>query len=276
MGTWSRAAKGVASALVVLALGFVVALAANSVPGRGVEDPILDVAWRPSFDLTTILAWLVVIAFVTGAVILILSAKQRGPRSERRRRHGLAVLVLGILVFAIVARLMRSISGTLVPETSEVIGEVVEQPFAQDSGNAIWLLSLLVAAVVAIALTRVGLAIRSGAPPIEDAPPPETPALVAGDHVSAVDHGDDPRGRVFRAYAHFEQALDEVGVIRAPAETAAHHVARAKATFDLGTRDVAVLSSRHAQARFGDHEPTLDEAMEAESASDRLRDKVRR
>jgi len=266
-----RTATGAFSALAVLALGFVVALAANSVPGRGADEPILDIAWQPGTEVITILTWLVVIAAVIGALIMFLSPR-KGASSRIRKPGRLAVLVLGIMIFALVARFMRSIADTLVPATSEVVSDVVEQPISHSAGNGAWLLSLMVAAVVAIALTKVGLAIRSGAPPMEEATPPEALAPTAvGQILTTPTYGDDPRGRIFGAYGVFERRLEEVGVPRAPSETAAHHAGRAKSTLGLNAPDVGVLSSRHADARFGPSEPTLEEAMDAESASARLR-----
>ena len=121
-------------ALVVLALGFVVSIAANSVPGRGAEEPILDVAWHPGIDVTTVLTWLVLMAAVTGAIIMALSARELRPPREQKRR-GIMVLVLGIIVFALIARYLRSIADTLLPESSEVIGEVGEGPIAESTGT---------------------------------------------------------------------------------------------------------------------------------------------
>jgi multisubunit Na+/H+ antiporter MnhB subunit len=263
----------VLSALAVLVLGFVVALAANSVPGRAGDEPILDLAWQPGVELESILTWLIVIAAVIGALIMVFAAKQGSPTQERKRNR-LVVLVVGVLVFAAIARFVRSIADTLVPETSEVVGDVVETPIEQVAGNGMWMLSLLVAAVVAIALAKVGLSIRSGAPPVAEASPVDVVAPVAIGSISSMSYGDDPRGRVFSAYADFEMALDAVGVPRSPSETAARHVGRATAALDLDALDVGVLSGRHSAARFGPLEPTIDEATEAESASVRLRGEI--
>ncbi|HEY6628452.1 MAG TPA: DUF4129 domain-containing protein [Acidimicrobiia bacterium] len=265
-----RTASGVLSALAVLALGFVVALAANSVPGSAGDEPILDLAWQPGVEVESILTWLIVIAAVIGALIMVFAAKQGSP-SQERKRNRLVVLVVGVLVFALIARFVRSIAGTLAPETSEVVGDVVETPIGQVTGNGMWMLSLLVAAVVAIALAKVGLSIRSGAPPVVGASPVEAVAPVAVGSLPSTSYGDDPRGRVFTAYADFEMALDEVGVPRSPSETAMRHVGRATSALDLDAQVVAVLSGHHSDARFGPLEPTIDEAAEAESASERLR-----
>jgi len=265
------------SALVVLGLGFVVSIAANSVPGRGAEEPILDVAWRPAVDVTTVLTWLILIAAVTGAVMMAVSAK--GARSPREyKRHGVVVLILGVIVFALIARYMRSIADTFLPNASEVIGEVGEEPIADTGGNGAWLLSLLVATVIAVALTRVGLAIRSGAPPIlhqakNEGPPPNVdPALAAPLPV----RGSDPRGRILGAYGDFEQSVGEAGLPRGPAETASRHAGRVRAALGLFGEDLRVLSARHADARFGPDEPSADAAEEAESAATRLRKEIRR
>jgi len=258
-------------ALVVLALGFVVSIAANSVPGRGAEEPILDVAWRPGIDVTTVLTWLVLMAAVTGAIIMALSAREPRPPREQKRR-GIMVLVLGIIVFALIARYLRSIADTLLPESSEVIGEIGEGPIAESTGNGAWLLSLLVAAVIAAALTRVGLAMRSGAAPFMDLVGDDDPIPVAVvPAVSSHERGIDPRGRIIDAYGDFEQSVGEAGVPREHSETAARHAGRAGTALGLGGADLSLLSSRHADARFGPGEPSVQDATEAESASARLR-----
>jgi hypothetical protein len=262
-----------ASALAVLGLGLVVAIAANSVPGRGAEEPFLDVAWRPAIDATTLLTWLVLIAAVIGAVIMALSAREPRPPREQKRR-GITVLILGVIVFALIARYMRSIAETLLPETSDVISEVDGQPIADISGNDAWLLSLLVAAVIAIALTRVGLAIRSGAPPVLQQTEHDdlfTNVVVAPAASAPPKRGSDPRERILGAYGDFEQSIGEAGVPREPAETAARHARRARAALGLPDDDLMMLSGHHADARFGLESPSVDDADEAEWAATRLR-----
>jgi len=266
------------SALAVLALGFMVSIAANSVPGRGPEEPLLDVGWRPGIDLTTVLTWLLLIAAVMGAVILALSFKEPRPPREGKR-PGIMVLVLGVLVFALIARYVRSIADTLLPETSEVIGEVDEGPIADSGGLGAWVWSLLVAAVIAVALTRVGLAIRAGAPPegIFQSDHEDLPSdVVSVSSQPTPDRGSDPRNRILSAYGDFEQIVAEAGLPREPSETAARHAGRAKAVLDLTGEDLIALSAHHADARFGAEEPSADAANEAESAATRLRRRMGR
>jgi len=261
-----------ASALGVLVLGFVVAIAASPVPGRGAEEPFLDVAWRPAIDVTTVLTWLVLIAAVMGVVIFTLSVKQAGAPREQKRRGVLLVVILGVIVFALIARYMRSMADTLLPAVPDVVTEAGEEPIADTSGNSAWLLSLLVATVIAVALARVGLAIRSGAPPVlrqeeaadpsptEGAPPPLPP-----------ERGSDPKSRVLGAYDDFEQCVGEAGLPREPAETAARHAGRARSALKLADEDLSVLSAHYADARFGPAEPSVEDADEAELAATRLR-----
>ncbi|MEX1126307.1 MAG: DUF4129 domain-containing protein [Acidimicrobiia bacterium] len=261
-------------ALAVLMLGFLVSIAAHSVPGRGAEEPMLDVVWRPGVDVTSVLTWLILIAAVIGAIIMAFSAREAPPPREHKRR-GIMVLVLGVIVFALIARYMRSIAETLLPETAEVLGEVGEQPIAESTGNGAWLLSLLVAAVIAAALTRVGLAIRTGAPPIQDLTDGDDPLSDSVVPVASPPvRGVDPRGRIFGAYGDFEQSVEGAGVPRAPSETAARHAGRARTALGLGGGDLSLLSGHHADARFGPDEPSVEDAMEAESASARLRDDI--
>jgi hypothetical protein len=264
------------SALGVLALGFVVAMAANSVPGRGAEEPFLDGAWRPAIDVTTVMTWLVLIAAVMGVVIFALSVKETRPPRDQERRGVVLVLILGVIVFALVARYMRSIADTFLPAAPDVISEAGEEPIADTDGNGAWLLSLLVATVIAVALARVGLAIRSGAPPVlgqkDDLP---SPVAVVAPAPLPPKLGSDPRSRILGAYDDFEQRVGEAGLPREPAETAARHAGRAKAALGLAAEDLSVLLARFADARFGPAEPSVDDADEAESAATRLRQRIR-
>lgn len=264
------------SALGILTLGLLVSVAANSVPGRGAEEPLLDAAWRPDVDVTAVATWLVLIAAVMGAIIMALSVRETRPPREHKRR-GVMVLLLGVLVFAVIARYMGSVAGTLLPETSEVVGQVGEQPIAESSRNSAWLLSLLVAGIIAVALTRVGLSIRSAAPPFQDLaetvdPSPLGPALSVAPPQLA---DSSPRGRILGAYRDFEQKIGEAGVLRGEAETAARHAGRARAALGLDQEDLSLLSGRHADARFGPDEPSVEAAREAELASSRLRKGIR-
>jgi len=263
------------SALGVLALGFVVSMAAHSVPGRGAEEPLLDVTWHPGIAGTTVLTWLILVAAVMGAIIMALSAREpRPPRAHQRR--GIVVLVLGLVVFALVARYMGSISDSLLPETSEVLELVGEEPVARSNGSGAWLLSLLVGAVIAAAIIKVGLGLRSGATPFRDSEgggDDPTPIAVSP-ALSPRIRGVDPRGRILDAYWDFEQSVAGAGVPREPSETAARHARRARAALGLGTEDLRLLSGRHADARFGPGEPSFEEAIEAESASARLQEGI--
>jgi hypothetical protein len=131
--------------------------------------------------------------------------------------------------------------------------------------------------VIAVALARVGLAIRSGAPPVlgqteEDHP---SPVAVEAPAPSPPKLGSDPRNRILGAYDDFEQRVGDAGLPREPAETAARHAGRAKAALGLAAEDLSVLSARFADARFGPAEPSVDDADEAESAATRLRQRIR-
>jgi len=251
----------------------VVAIAANSVPGRGTEEPFLDVAWRPAIDVTTVLTWLVLIAAVMGVVIFALSVKQAGAPREQKRRGVLLVVILGVIVFALIARYMRSMADTLLPAVPDVVTEAGDEPIADTSGNSAWLLSLLVATVIAVALARVGLAIRSGAPPVlrqEEVADP-SPTEVAAPPLLSPERGSDPKSRVLGAYDDFEQCVGEAGLPREPAETAARHAGRARSALKLADEDLSVLSAHYADARFGPAEPSIEDADEAELAATRLR-----
>ncbi len=256
----------------VLGLGFVVAMASASVPGRQ-DEPLLDVAWRPGTNFTDVLTWLVAIAVVIGAVVLMLSVREPRMRQQRKRSRVALAIVGGIILFFLAWRYLRPVAGSLLEQGSELVpGDLTEAPTpGATTSNQVWVLGALIGMVVIGALVRLGLSLRSPKTDLAteqaapEEPPPAEPSPQPGPQRT------DPRGRIFGAYLDFEQAAAYAGIGRDPAETAGTHARRVVAGFSLPKDQARALVARHAAARFGEGEPTAADADLAESASSSLR-----
>ncbi len=254
------------SSVTVLLLGFVVAVAARSRPGTSPEDPLFEFNSRLDVDVGQVFAWIILVMAVIGAVLFALGLKQSKPRQDQKKRSYLG-LILGVIAFFLIFRYAQPFAENLLnPEALEATGETTDQIPPGSSGSSAWLFSLLLAAIVAAALTRVGLAVRDGDPALEpeqaSAYPLEerlTPSFGRSTWVG----GTDPRSRIFQAYYGFEESAGERGVVRRATETANRHANRAVAELGLDPVGVSRLVGLYGRARFGltnQNETTAGEA----------------
>lgn len=261
-------------ALTIVLLGYVAAVAARSRPGNSAEDPLFEMNSRLDLDLGRIVAWIVIVMAVLGFVLFALGVKQAKPKETRKKRSYLG-LILGVIAFALIFRYVRPLADTLLnPEQVSGSEEAVDRVAPGPSGSSGWLFSLLVAAIVAAALTRVGLAVRDGDPSFE----PEVAASEAptGEPVSRraatnlLPRGSDPRSRILDAYSLFEDSAGSTGLTRKVTETANRHAARVARDLDLDPLDVSGLLRQYARARFGFLAQDEADAAEAEESAQRL------
>lgn len=266
------------AASAVLVLGFVVAVAANSLPGSSGSTPLLDLQVRTELDLTPVFAWVLLAMAVIGAVLLALGVRQARPRQERNRRRILGSLI-ALVVFVVVFRWVRPAAEMLLEEGSaltDTATDALGEGQARTAGG--WLFSLLLAAVVAAALTRIGLSINAAAPPLYAEEPDVTEDPYEPEAVTRATHspGNDPRSRVLKAYQEFETGVETAGQPRAPTETTGRHARRAGELLELDSSVVAALVTQHATARYGSTEPALSDAEMAELLSSQLRERFER
>lgn len=272
-----RAMAMVLAALAMLALGFVVAVAAGSLT-TGSDDRLLETDFRLDLDLSPVLAWILLLLAVAGAVLFALGMREARPRREGGRRSYLAILV-GIIVFVAVFRWARPAVESLLGDAgsaTEAADEVL--PDGGGAGSA-WLFSVLLAAVIAAALTRVGLAIRAGDLPFQAGPEGEAPEAVRPQAVTrprSLQLGSDPRSRVLGAYQRFESALSEVGGPRPANETTGRHARRMGEALGLDRGYIETLVDTHATARYDNAAPGEEDAVAAEHSSDSLRESLGR
>lgn len=255
----------------VLALGYVVAVASRSLPGTAEGEPLIDFDFRPDLDLGPLIAWVLITLAVLGAFLFALGLREIRSRESARRRSLLGV-VIGLLLFVAIARWLRPAAEALLGEgaaagdsATEVLGD---EPRTGAGG---WLFSILLAAVLAAALTRIGLSIKTA--PATFGPVEEARVAVpwdAGQAPLTRELGDDPRSRVIAAYEQFERGLAALGRPRRDSETTARHAWRASSELDLAPDDVGELVRHHSVARYGVAPPTESDAVSAEVSAARL------
>jgi hypothetical protein len=256
----------------VFTLGFVVAVAARSLPGGREEEPVFDFEFRPDLDIGPVIAWILVVLAVLGGVLFALGLRQSDTRELGRRRSILGIII-GLVLFVVIARWLRPAAEALLDEGAAAADSATEVLGDERVGVAGgWLFSVLLAAILAAALTRIGLSVRAappdfspgadgvvGAVPTAD-PEPDGPRAL----------GDDPRSRILGAYEDFEDRLTAGGLPRAGSETTARHARRAGLELGLDPDDVRRLVRHHSRARFGITPPTESDAGAAERLAERL------
>ncbi|MDP9143369.1 MAG: DUF4129 domain-containing protein, partial [Actinomycetota bacterium] len=144
------------------------------------------------------------------------------------------------------------------------------------TGNG-WLFSLLLAAVLAATLTRIGMSIKSAGSPFETEATTHVAQQLAPGAVAlsgARSLGTDPRSRILNAYQAFESELAAAGRPRAETETTGRHALRAGGQLGLDPDLVDDLVERHAAARYGSPEPSESDAESAEQSSKRIQDRM--
>lgn len=255
-------------------LGFVVSVAARSRPGGPGDEALLDFELDVGFDLTRILAWIILILAILGAVLLALGVKEARPRPEKKKRNYWALAAAAILLFLVVRYVQPFAAGLF--EAGEVVESAdaaVEQPPGASSGSSAWLFSILLAAIVVAALTRVGLTVR-GTDGSFDPPEPPQPATIGWEGRRAptlLALGHDPRSRVLNAYASFEAASAGRGVPRRVTETARRHASRVVRELGASSADTAGLIATYSLTRFSQSPITAADAETAELLAAKLR-----
>jgi hypothetical protein len=257
----------------IMALGFVVGVASRSLPGGSEGEPLLDFEFRPELDLGPVIAWILLTLAVLGAVLFALGLRQSDTRELGKRRSILGT-VIGLVLFVAIARWLRPAAEAILDEGAAVADSATEilgdDRVVGTAGG--WIFSILLAAILAAALTRMGLSIRTP-PPAFSLDADEVAVSVPGSDPRPGKPrvlGDDPRSRVLAAYEDFELRLAAVGRARADSETTARHAWRAGEELDLDPEDLRRLVVQHSRARYGVAPPTEADAEVAERSASRL------
>jgi hypothetical protein len=266
-------------ALSLLILGYIVAVAARSRPGTTTDDSLFEINSALDFDATRILAWIILAMATLGAVLFALGLTQRKPREDQKKRSLLG-LIIGVVAFLLIVRYVQPLTQTFLEGSDPAeAAETLDQAPSDSSGSSGWLFSLLLAAVVAAALTRVGVSVRSAEAPfdtLEDPAVQEASIHARSPESIPAQLGDDPRSRVLAAYSRFEEDANATGVVRKSTETAGQHARRSSRDLGLDPAAVEGLTTSYSRTRFGFGEITQDEASAAERLSAELRQGMRR
>ena len=260
------------ASVAVLALGFVVAVASRTLPGASGGEPLFDFEFRPNLDLGPVVAWILLILAVLGAVLFALGLRQSQAREADRRRRILGTAI-GLVFFVVIARWLRPAAEALLDEGAAAADSATEVLGDDRVGTASgWLFTILLAAVLAATLTRIGLSIRTVPPAFRPDGEKAVTAIPVPARSAPMPRllGDDPRSRILAAYVEFENRLAAVGRPRDESETTARHAWRVGRELNLDPDEVRVLVGHHSKARYGIAPPTKSDASAAERSASRL------
>jgi hypothetical protein len=201
----------------------------------------------------------------------------------RRRWLPLAVVVAALIVVGLAAQgtgvqwsegeVLLDTEGTVSPPTFETLPDEEEtssMPLIEESeGSSLpswvsWLvLGVLVGIPVALLLTLLA---RRLARWLIEARPGESveEALAAG--LAEIDLGTDPRSAIIACWVHFENAAEQVGIVKERSDTPADLMRRLLERHDLDGTALSRLSAAYLRARYSPHEVGEDDRDRARSA----------
>lgn len=272
----------ITSAVLLIGLGFMIAVSARSLPGQGEEETLGDIRVDLPEWFGALVQWIALAVAGVLAIYLLMSIR-RGERWSWSELKGVLSRLLLILFWAGVFLLVYS--STRPPEQqappaggspppAEDVGEIID---VGPSVSAGWMAGALVFLIVAAAIARIALTLR---------PDPEAIAQIeeTPDHLEAPQLaepqspvlGTDPRSRVINAYADFESWSKDAGIGRRRSETARHHAERAGVGVGAELGDLQTLGQHYEAARFGDVKLADEDADAAETAWARIRARIGR
>ena len=268
-----RIVNVITAGLVLMGLGYVIAVSARGLPGQDEAEPLLDLT-LPSLDwLVAASAWAVLAAAVGLAAFLLLNLRRIVPRERPRSMRWLIIVVaVGVGYFISVFTFEELESGPLaLPDIGDVVvvGEATTQ--------AAWVVGVLLTVVIVAAFVRVAILIRLG-PSIfgpEDHPDDDRPVVSSVVPIAEpipTRTGSDPRSRVINAYAGFEAGARDKGAGRRRSETSRRHTFRVKSELSIDGEDLATLSHGYSVARFGESVVNSSDADLAERAYGRIKE----
>ena len=272
-----RIVNVVTAGLVLMGLGYVIAVSARDLPGQDETEPLLDLA-LPSLDwLVAASAWAVLVVAVGLAAFLLLNLRRIVPRERPRSMRWLViVVVVGVGYFISVFSFEELESGSLaLPD----IGDVVV--VGEATTGAAWVVGVLLAVVIAAAFVRVAILIRSGPSIFGPEDHPDDDPAVASSSVPMAkpiptSTGSDPRSRVINAYVGFEAGARDKGAGRRKSETSRRHTSRVESELSIDSEDLATLSHGYSVARFGESVVKASDADLVEVAYGRIKESFER
>jgi hypothetical protein len=279
-------ARALLSALVVLALVGVVAVASTGSTPSGTSDgrPPADLLLDTFFTLALVL-------LVPAAAILVYGLAQRKEiareiASGRYRRAGIGAYLVLAAAFSLAVYLRLTNARFDLPGgQADVVdlgtGEAAAAPEGSPEGQPYepeiaWIPLVVVLVLVAVAGTAYVVASRRRRGwPAADEDVVEHVADTLDDMLDDLRAEPDPRRAVVAAFARLEQALASSGLPRRPSETAEEYVGRVLGRLEVDPKPVRRLTDLFEKAKFSQHD--VDDAMkeEAIAALVRVRDELR-
>jgi len=265
----------VTAGLVVVGIGYLVAVAARSLPGQEEDEPMVDIGFTVPEGVQNSIVWILVAFTALGAALLVLSVKRGSPGKVPPLRT-LYTLATWLIILLVIYRY----AAPALEEAGEIASELQDgEPPAEPRGSptataAAWIVSAVISAAIAAALIRLATIARATDWSFDRSQPegaPVTPSKPAS--VNRLE-GSDPRARVINAYADFETGAKSAGVARSESETPRRHASRVGAELALAREDLGELSSSYEAVRYAESEVTEDLAEKAESAWARLRARI--
>ena len=266
----------VTAGLVVVGIGYLVAVAARSLPGQDEEHPLVDIGFTVPGGIQNAIVWILVAFTALGAALLVLSVKRGSPGKFPPLRT-LYTLATWLIILLVIYRY----AAPAIEEAGEITQELEEgAPPAEPSGSptataAAWIVSAVISAAIAAALIRLATIARATDWTFDRAQPEGFPGAASHPAIPITRlQGSDPRARVINAYADFETGAKRAGVERSESETPRRHAARVGAELALARDDLGELSRSYEAVRYAESEVSEDLAEKAESAWSRLRSRI--
>ncbi|HZD22208.1 MAG TPA: DUF4129 domain-containing protein [Acidimicrobiia bacterium] len=268
------------SALMLIGLGFVIAVAARSMPGDDEQDALGELSVSVPDWVGNVFLW-GTLAVAGLFAIYILMAMRRGGSWAGFRRALFRMLTLILwaggfyLIYAITRPPQEGAPVTPPPplEPNEVVDTINVDP----SVTASWVAGVLLTLILVAAVVRIVMAMRS------DSQEEEEVSLKLGSDATVEDElaepltmvaSTDPRARVINAYAEFEGFSKEKGLGRRVSETARHHTRRTGTDLGAQPDDLRELGNQYEKARFAETPVDADNAEIAEGAWQRIRKRI--
>lgn len=267
----------VTAGLVVIGIGYLVAVAARSLPGQEEEEPLVDIGFTVPEGVRSSIVWLLVAFTALGAALLVLSVKRGSPGKVTPLRS-LYTLATWLIVLLVIYRY----AAPAIEEAGEIASELEEGAPPDEPGGsptvtaAAWIVSAVISAAIAAALIRLATIARAADWSFDRSQPEGMRSLAESRPAAPITRleGSDPRARVINAYADFETGAKRAGVERSESETPRRHASRVGAELAVGREDLGELSSSYESVRYAESEVSEDLAERAESAWARLRARI--
>lgn len=268
----------VTAALVVVGFGYLVAVAARSLPGQEEEPPMVDVGFTMPEGVQNSIVWLLMALTALGAALMLLGIKRGNPgkRPPVRALYTLAIWLVILLVMFRFAKPAIEEATEIASELGSDGGAPVEPTGSPTATAAAWIVSAVISAAIAAALIRLATIARVTDWTFDRSQPAGADVkrgTVQATPIVRMD-GHDPRARVINAYADFESDARTAGLGRIESETPRRHASRVESEVELSRQDLADLSSTFESARYAESEVTEQLADRAESAWARLKARI--